>query len=121
MEAKRDYYPIIMISAGILLYILSEFIEKYPYHLILVTISSAIFLLLLFEPFLIYLRNTHQNSKKKFGAIIGAIIVIIVSIILYFLIGSGTAFYVTIATFIIMYSLGMIDLFSSNGKKKETK
>ena len=119
MNERRDYYLLIMICSGILLYILSEFIQKYPYHIILVIVSSAIFLILLLEAFFVYMRNTHKKSKKIFGAIIGAIVIILTLFILYLFIGLVTAFYVTAATALIGYVIAMITLFCSNGNKRK--
>jgi len=121
MKKKRDYYPLIMISLGILLYILSGFINKNPYHLILIIISASLFLLILFEAILIYMREVFKKSFKIFGAIIGGAVIVLISIILYFLIGSGTAFYVSVAGFVVSYVLTIINLFSKNGRNERIK
>jgi len=121
MKEDRDYYLITMLCSGILLYILSEFIIEYPYHLILVVISSAIFFVLLLEAFFVSMRNTFKKSRKIFGAIVGAIIIILVLVALYFFIGLDAAFYITVATSIIGYVIAMVTLFFSKEGQNVSK
>lgn len=116
---EKDNPNLVKISLGAVLYILSDFITKYPYDLILVIVSFSIFSLILLEAFLVYMKKTHKKSRKLFGAILGGIVIIVVSIILSFLIGIGTAFWVSVTTFIVMYAVALINLFCSNGKEEK--
>lgn len=108
---KKDYSNLLRISLGFLAYVASNLIKDSTYKFSLLIMSIALFVVVLFDPFLFYTRKIFKKSLKLFGFILAGIIILGVSIFLYLKIGLGTTFYIAIATFIVSYVLTGVNLF----------